>query len=496
MKILMLNPPFLPKFSREQRSPAVTKSGTLYYPMWLAYATGVLEEAGFEVRLVDAPAENQPMADLVPFIERFSPDMAVVDTSTPSIYNDVKVAEKIKGVLPGCTTVLVGPHVSALPEETLQLNEHVDVIARGEYDYTLRDLAYAVRDGRDLVEVQGISFRKDGEIIRTPDRPYIDDLDKIPLVSEVYKRHLNVKDYFYAICQHPEVTIITGRGCPHHCTYCVYPQVFQGRRYRARSPENVVKEFQYIAEAFPFVKEVFIEDDTFTIDRRRCRTICELLIKSGNKISWTANSRADVDFETLKIMKAAGCRLLCVGVESGNQHVLNNIKKGLSIKRIRKFFRDARKAGILVHGCFLVGNKGDNHETLAQTLGFAKELKPDTAQFFPLMVYPGTEAYQWAKQENLIQSEDFSEWVTEEGLHNCVVGLPGLSSQDLVAFCDTARREFYLRPEYFIFKSRQVLRHPSELKRTAKSMKTFFKYLLRGSDSGCRCGQESVLAKH
>jgi len=481
MNILILNPPFLPKFSREQRSPAVTKSGTLYYPMWLAYATGVLEEEGFDVRLVDAPAQGKGPGDVIDLVRDFQPAMAVIDTSTPSIYNDVAIAARIKEIVPGCTTVLVGPHVSALPEETLGLDPAIDVIARGEYDYTLRDLARAVEKGTDFESVQGITFRRDGKILRTQDRPLIDDLDQLPLVSKVYQKHLHVRDYFYAICQHPEVTIITGRGCPHHCTYCVYPQTFQGRRYRARSPESVLEEFEYITRTFPFVKEIFIEDDTFTVERNRCREICRRLIQAGIRISWTANSRADVDFETLKLMKQAGCRLLCVGVESGNQQVLNNIKKGMSLKRIRRFFRDAKRAGILVHGCFLVGNRGDNRQTLEETLSFAKELNPDTAQFFPLMVYPGTEAYQWAKKENNVLTEDFSQWVTKEGLHNCVVKMSDLTNADLVAFCDRARREFYLRPGYVVWKLRQVIFHPSEFKRTAKSLKTFVKYLFRGT---------------
>jgi anaerobic magnesium-protoporphyrin IX monomethyl ester cyclase len=483
VKILTLNPPFFPKFSREQRSPAVTKSGCLYYPMWLAYATGVLEEAGFDVKLVDAPAQGKEMPEIIDLVKHFGPELVVLDTSTPSIYNDVRVGAKIKEIMPDCTTVLVGPHVSALPEETLKLDPAIDVIARGEYDYTLRDLAQAVKRGGDFEDVAGITFQRNGTILHTPDRPLIHDLDSLPLVSKVYERHLNVRDYFYSICQYPEIAIITGRGCPHRCTYCVYPQTFQGRRYRPRSPESVVEEFQYIAETFPFVKEIFIEDDTFTANTRRCQEICQRLIQAGSCISWTANARADVDYETLRLMKEAGCRLLCVGVESGNQGVLDNIKKGISLGQIRKFFRDAKRAGVLVHGCFLVGNRGESRETLEETLRFAKELNPDTAQFFPLMIYPGTEAYRWAKEENLILTEDFSRWVTEEGLHHCVVQLPGLSNADLVAFCDRARQEFYLRPGYFMWKLRQVLRHPSELERTAKSLKTFVKYLLRGTFS-------------
>jgi len=491
MKILALNPPFLPKFSREQRSPAVTKSGTLYYPIWLAYATGVLEEEGFDVKLVDAPAQGKGMQETLDFLRYYRPEMAVIDTSTPSIYNDATVAAKIKEVIPRCTTVLVGPHVSALPHESIQLDPAIDVIARGEYDYTVRDLAHIVQRGGDFEEVPGITFRRNGKIFDTKDRPFIDELDRIPFVSQVFRRHLNIKDYFYAICQYPEVTIVTARGCPHRCTYCVYPQTFQGRRYRTRSAENVAQEFQYIAETFPFVKEIFIEDDTFTIDKNRCREISGMLIESNNRINWTANARADVDFETLEMMREAGCRLLCVGVESGNQRVLDNMKKGISLKRIRTFFRDAKRAGILIHGCFMVGNRGDNRGTLEGTLNFAKELNPDTAQFFPLMVYPGTEAYRWAKQENLILTEDFSQWVTHEGLHHSVVNLSGLSNADLVAFCDRARREFYLRPGYVTRKLKQVLRHPWELRRTAKSLRTFFRYLVRGTFPKSRGAERS-----
>jgi radical SAM superfamily enzyme YgiQ (UPF0313 family) len=229
------------------------------------------------------------------------------------------------------------------------------------------------------------------------------------------------------------------------------------------------------------VKEIFIEDDTFTVDRTRCREICRRLTQAKNRIQWTANARADVDLETLKLMKKAGCRLLCVGVESGNQEMLNSIKKGVTLNRIRRFFGDAKKAGILIHGCFLVGNRGESKESLEETLKFAKELNPDTAQFFPLMIYPGTEAYRLAKEENLIQTEDFSQWLTKEGLHNCVVRLPGLSSTDLVSFCDRARKKFYLRPAYLVFKLKQVFLHPSERIRTIRSLRTFFRYLFRGS---------------
>ena len=142
---------------------------------------------------------------------------------------------------------------------------------------------------------------------------------------------------------------------------------------------------------------------------------------------------------------------------------------------------DARRAGILIHGCFMVGNPGETKETLARTLKFAKDLRPDTSQFFPIMVYPGTEAYDWAKEQGYLISEDYSDWLTEEGLHNCVVSRPHLTNGELVEFCDQARREFYLTPGYVASKFMQMILHPKEAKRIIKGARNSLKYLLRGS---------------
>jgi radical SAM superfamily enzyme YgiQ (UPF0313 family) len=257
-----------------------------------------------------------------------------------------------------------------------------------------------------------------------------------------------------------------------------------GHHYRHRSPENVVAEFVYIKENFPQVKEVFIEDDTFTVNRAYCRKVCELLIKKILNLPWTANSRADVDLETLKIMKEAGCRLLCIGVESGNQKILDNIRKRLKLEQVESFVKNAKKVGILVHACFMVGNPGETKETMNETLDFAKKLKPDTAQFFPLMVYPGTEAFDWAKKHGYLTTTNYSQWLTEDGLHNCIVSTPVVSNEELVAFCDQARRSFYLRPAYILSKVSQIIFHPSEAIRILKASRTFFRHLLKRSDSG------------
>jgi radical SAM superfamily enzyme YgiQ (UPF0313 family) len=172
---------------------------------------------------------------------------------------------------------------------------------------------------------------------------------------------------------------------------------------------------------------------------------------------------------------------MCVGYESGDQRVLDAMKKNLTVEQMRQFARDAKRAGILIHGCFLVGNPGETRESLMTTLSLAKELDPDTAQFYPIMIYPGTEAYAWAQENGYLTTNDFSEWLTEDGLHNTIVSRPWLSHRELVEFCDYARQQFYLRPRYVLSKGWEILTRPREGKRFFKSFRTFAKYLFRGT---------------
>lgn len=494
MKILALNPSFLPKFSRESRSPAVTRSGTLYYPMWLAYAVGYLEQHGHEVLFLDAPAAGILQEEVIKKARAFGPQLAIIDTSTPSIYNDIEVSGALKEALPDLFSVMVGVHVSALPEQTLK-DSHgkADAVAFGEYDATMVELAEIVGKGKItdhiLQTITGLAFRAaSGLIIKNEPRPYIDNLDDLPLVAAVYKKHLDLNPYFYGHSRHPLVVIVTGRGCPFKCTYCVIPQTLQGHRYRKRSIANVVAEFRYITDNMPGVQEIMIEDDTLTADKNRCREFSQALIDAKlTRIPWSANSRADVDLDTMQLMKKAGCRLFCVGFESGSQEILDNIQKATKIPTIRRFVKDARKAGILLHGCFMVGNRGETLETLELTLRFAKELSPDTAQFFPIMVYPGTSDWEYYSNKGWITTKDFRKWLTDEGLHSSVISNPDLAYEQLVAFCDRARREFYLRPKYLAAKVVQVFTHPGETRRILKAGRTFLGYLFaRPTSKNCK----------
>lgn len=478
MKILLLNPPYFPRYSRQSRSPCVTKGGTFYYPYYLAYCCGVLDENGFNVKLIDAVAKEWSKEETIKFAKKMKPDITVIDTSTPSIYNDIDIAESIK-MVSQTFTILVGTHPTRIPKETMALSKYIDAIAIGEYDYTIMDLAYTLENGDDIKKVDGLVFRQNGKLVFNKPRRLIENLDELPFVSKVYKKHFGIKGiekYFYASLRHPQVTILTARGCPYNCSFCNIP--FKSS-YRARTPENVVEEFEYIQNNLPEVKEVMIEDDTFPVDKKRTIKICELLKKRGIKLKWSCNARVDTDFEMLKKMKEANCRLLCVGFESPNQRILDNVHKGITKNMQIEFMNNCKKLGLLVNGCFILGMPGDTKESIKDTINFAKYLNPDTAQFYPIMVYPGTEAYKWAKINGYLITEDYSKWLTSDGLHNTTISTPEFSDKELLKLCNEARKEFYLRPKYILKKIKQIITRPGEAKRNLMAFSVFFKYLFK-----------------
>ena len=473
----MLNPPYLPMFSRSSRSPCVTKGGTFYYPYFLAYATGVLEREGHTVRLVDAVAEGWGERRTLSFAKKFGPDLVVLGTSTPSIYNDARIGEKIKRTT-GAHVTLVGTHVSSMPSWTLK-NFSVDSVCVGEYDYTVRDLAEVLERGGKLSSVKGLAFRSGKRIVKTGPRPLIKNLDELPWVSEVYRRHFGKRGilrYFYASLLWPQVTILTARGCPFSCAFCPIP--FKNS-YRARSVRDAVDEFEYIQNELPYVREVMIEDDTFHVSKKRTVEFCREMIRRGIKLKWSCNARVDADFETLKWMKKAGCRLLCVGFESPDQASLDAIHKRTTKEMQERFMKYTRVLGLLVNGCFILGLPGETRETVKKTVEFAKKLNCDTAQFYPLMVYPGTEAYEWARKNGYLETEDFSKWLNEDGTMRTTVSRPELPSDYLNRACDFAKKSYYLRISYLVPKAVQMILNPSEAVRTLKSLSVFWRHLFR-----------------
>ncbi|MHB8063503.1 MAG: B12-binding domain-containing radical SAM protein, partial [Ruminiclostridium sp.] len=311
MKIILLNPPFLDKYSKSSRSPAVTKSGTIYFPLWLCYAAGVLDKRNYELQIIDAPAKCLTREEVLAKVKEFTPELVVVDTSTASINSDLAFTKSIKEIIPNVKTCLVGTHVSATYAEILPRDSaFVDFIARHEYDYTLPELAEKLYKPEEYRTIKGISFVEDGELINNPDREYIVDLDKLPFVSEVYKKYIDIHDYFYAHVSYPTVSIFSSRGCPSRCFYCMYSQVMFGKNYRKRSAKNLFDECVFIKKNYPEVKEILIDDDNFAVDQDNVKEFCQLVIENKLNLRWVVEARVTLEYESMVLMKKAGCKLV------------------------------------------------------------------------------------------------------------------------------------------------------------------------------------------
>ncbi|RCV66148.1 Radical SAM superfamily enzyme YgiQ, UPF0313 family [Methanophagales archaeon] len=480
MKSYLLNPPFVPRYSRNSRWAARCRGGALYYPIWLSYTAGVLEKEGHSVRLVDAPAWDWNIEHVKADVKKFKPDLIVAESNFQSLSNDVKVTNEIKNESKA-VSVQVGPPGSQFPERIL--NDGVDIVARFEYDFTIRDIAKAIEEGKNLEDIKGISYKENGRIVHNPDREFTssEELDEIPFVTEVYKEHLNIKDYFLGHTLYPMVQIFTGRGCPNQCIFCSWPETLMGRKHRVRSVENVVDEFEFVVNELPEVKEIFIEDDTFTINKKRIKEICSEIKRRNLRIAWSCNARADLDYEPMKAMKAAGCRLLDVGYESGSDEILKNIKKGITTEDSKEFTKDARRAGLMILADFVFGMPGETKETAEKTIRFAKKIRPNLVQFAVATPIPGTEFYDYVKDNNYLLVDDLEESLDEEGFQKCIVSYPNFTKDDIENYVERALKEYYLRLSYIPTAIKIILRKNGlqELKGMVMSAKVFMKYMWR-----------------
>jgi len=482
MKIYLLNPPYLEGFVRCGRWQGVTaRGGTLDYPKWLAYTAGILEKDGNVVQLRDAVASKQTLADVIEEIKQFNPDVVIAESNFSSLENDIHVLQSVKQeVSQEIITVLTGPPTAVYPEKIIG-HDGVDVIARLEYDFVIRDYIRAITSNSDLKSVDGIWYKENGTVIRNQDRRLStsEELDALPFVSEVYRKHLNIRDYYLSQSLYPEVQIFTGRGCPFLCAFCSWPENLMGRKLRFRSVDNIVAEFRYVVDNLPYVKEIFIEDDTFTLQKERVRSFCNEMIKRKIRITWSCNARADLDFETLKLMKKAGCRLIIVGYESGSDAILKSIKKGITVEQAKHFTVDAKNAGLLVHGDFIIGLPGETHETAQATLDYIHEIEPDIIQVAVATPIPGTAFYEYVKKNGFLLVDDMKESIDENGYQKCIVSYPEFTKDDIEKWVNQILKAYYLSPRYFIIFLRGVFRGGGieHAKCVAKAGFDFLKYI-------------------
>ena len=481
-KVYLLNPPFIPGFIRCARWQSIGKGGTLYYPIFLSYATGLLEKAGHEVRLVDAVARNASLSWVVKDIRQFNPDLIVIETSFTSLQNDLNIADKIKEVYPEAKIAITGPPASVLLDKIFK-HKSVDYVAYYEYEWTIAELACSLERDNNIENIKGLAYRREEKYVKNPPRRLSTrkDLDGLVFVSQIYARHLNIYDYYYSSALYPEVQILAERGCPYRCTFCAWPQTFTGRLFRSRSVGNVIEELAWIKQNLNFVKEVIFEDDTFGVDKNWLHQFLTTLIKEKLDITWSCQTRANLDFRTLSLMRKAGCRLIIVGFESANQQILNNIRKGITVEQMRKFAKNVKKAGILLHTDFIIGLPGETKETIKQTFQFIKEIKPDILQVSVATPFPGTEFYKWSRKNGYLVTDDPNEYLDEQGHQKSIVSYPWLSAEEIERSVDEILRDYYLSASYIPVALKQIFRKNclNEFSRLLRSAKAFIKYVYR-----------------
>ena len=473
MNPLFLNPPTFEDFdggagARYQASREVT---SFWFPGWLTYPAGMIPGS----RVVDAPVQRLDLDACLEIAKGY--DMVVMYTSTPTLAIDVETARRIKAQSPSTVTVLTGPHVSVLPEESLRFAAGaVDIVCRGEFDYSTKELC----EGVPREQVDGISFMKDGQVVHTTDRPPIADLDALPFASQVYRRDLPIEEYVIPHFRHPYVSIYASRGCPSRCIYCLWPQTFSGRTLRKRSPQNVYEEVRWIKENLPQVKEISFDDDTFTADKEHAIAIARLI--KPLKVSWVINARANCDYETLKELRDAGMHHVVVGYETGNEQILKNIKKGVTKAQAIEFTRNCQKLGLTVHGAFVLGLPGESRETIKETIAYAIDLDLTSIQVSLASPYPGTEFYDMAVKEGWIASDSM---VDASGHQKCVINYPELSNQEIFDAVQLFYNKFYFRPRYIARSIYSMLVDSAQRKKLLKEGAQYLSYMKKRKQASC-----------
>jgi hopanoid biosynthesis associated radical SAM protein HpnJ len=441
---------------------------SFWYPTWLAQPAALVPGS----RLLDAPADGLGVEQVRAIARGY--ELLIIHTSTPSFPTDARFAALVKADSPNTLIGLVGAKVMVDPEQSLQAAPAVDFVCREEFDYTCQEVA----SGMPLGEVRGLSYRgPDGGVVHTPPRAPLENMDELPFVAPVYRRDLTLENYFIGYLKHPYVSLYTGRGCRSKCTFCLWPQTVGGHRYRVRSADNVIAEVAWIKEHMPDVREVMFDDDTFTDSSAlvRVQEIARGLGRLG--MTWSCNAKANVPYETLRIMKDNGLRLLLVGYESGDDLILRNIKKGLRTDIARRFASDCRRLGITVHGTFILGLPGETRETIRKTIEFAKEINPHTIQVSLAAPYPGTSLYRQAAAEGWLRDEAAQNLVDQRGVQLAALSYPHLSADEIFHGVEQFYRQFYFRPAKIWEIVREMLVSPEMMRRRLREGVEFFHFL-------------------
>ena len=450
MKVLFLQPPWPGEgygLRSQNRWPRKRGDKANRYPLYMSYTATRLKNAGFDVLYQDSIMQDFAEKESLRNVHNASPDIVFIEPATPTINYDIYYARELKEVMPGLKIIFSGSHVTRFPEEVLN-RDAVDAVVRGEQDETTLHLIKAWADGIPLSEIKGIGFRdKEGNPVITEPRPLINDLDTLPFPDRDLIPHQWYKEGH--VIRTPFTFIITSRGCPNQCSFCLWPNVFFEHKVRFRSIGNVLEEIDWLVQKYG-VKELFIDDGTFNVSKRRALKFCRKLSERNHDLTWSCSCRVDrVDEEMLRLMKKSGCKLICYGPESASQETLDRVKKNIDVSMSKRAVELTKKAGIIAHANFMFGFPWETKKDIETTIQFALDIDPDTVQFSLVFPHPGSEMFDIALKNGWFLGNVIGNWDRFEMSCGPVLRC-GVPEEELKRYISRAHARFFFRPSYII----------------------------------------------
>lgn len=467
-RIVFVNPPL----SLTERYGKLAGAGNTLPPLGLLYLASLSRENKFDVAIVEA-GNKLSYENAIEEILYHQPDYVAITATTISIYNAAKLAKMIKQKRKDINIIIGGPHLTAVPKETMKRFPEFDIGIIGEGEEALIDLLTTIENGYSLDNVAGIVFKDDSQIRITKERDLISNLDELPfpawdLLPNFPKGYYPLASKFQRL---PAAYILTSRGCPYKCIFCD-TSVFRNK-IRFFTGRYVIEMIKLLYHRYG-VREISFEDDTLFLSKQRLVDICKNLLRENLSLSWSCNGRVDsVNLDILRLMKKAGCWQIGYGIESGVQDILNFSKKNITLEQIENAIELTHKAGILSKGFFILGFPTDTQKTVRRTINFAKRIKFDDITVSFMTPFPGSELYKIAKQYGRFDED----WKKMNMLD--VVFVPyGLSEDNLRKFSKQAIKEFYLRPRIILGYLRRIIKNPRIAMRIIKGLSAFLKTVL------------------
>ena len=457
IQITLVNPPY----------PQEAHQHPPFIPLGLGYLAAVLEKNQYKVDVIDCQALKLSYEEFKSEISKRQPDIVGITSTTLTYKSALRIAQIAKEAYPNCLTIIGGPHVTFWDDKALEEAPYLDIVFRKEGEYALLELVQRLEANKSYHDLLGITCRKDGKIVRNPDRPYIENLDELPFPAHHLFPLSHLQKYGKVV-----FPVSTSRGCTFWCNFCSAVRMF-GRGYRKRSPKSVADELEYLNKTYGAEQFTFY-DDAFTVDQVRTKEICEEIRNRKLKIKWDCETRVDmVTKELLQEMKNAGCIAVWFGVEAGSQKVIDAMAKGLTLERTKTSFKLAKDTGLMTIASVILGFPEETPESAWETVKFVEELSPDDVGYYIATPYPGTPMYDYVKKMGWLKIEDFNKYDTATPIFES----PTITMQELREIREQALRKFYLRPTYVLrmfskggmygySASRTVLAH---LRRSVKS---------------------------